>query len=53
LVEILKKLPTLFGVGLGMLNIKPIKLEIIDGTKPYHARPFFVPQLLETTTKEA
>jgi hypothetical protein len=47
----LKKFPTLFGGGLGMLNIKPVKLELIDGTKPYHARPFHVPQSLEVTTK--
>jgi hypothetical protein len=40
----LKNLPTLFGGGLGMLNIKPVKLELIDGAKPCHARPFPVPQ---------
>jgi hypothetical protein len=49
--ETLKKFPTLFGGGLGMLNIKPVKLELIDGAKPYHARPFPVPQSLEATTK--
>jgi hypothetical protein len=38
--ETLKKFPTLFRGGLGMLNIKPVKLEFIDGAKPYHARPF-------------
>jgi hypothetical protein len=48
----LKKFPTLFGGGLGMLNIKPIRLELIDGGKPYHARPFPAPQLLEATTKK-
>jgi hypothetical protein len=48
----LKKFPTLFGGGLGMLNIKPVKLELIDGAKPYHARPFPVPQSLEATTKK-
>jgi hypothetical protein len=42
--ETLKKFPTLFVGGLGMLNIKPVKLELIDGAKPYHARPFPVPQ---------
>jgi hypothetical protein len=42
----LKKFPTLFGGGLGMLNIKRIKLELIDGSKPYRARPFPVPQSL-------
>jgi hypothetical protein len=49
--QTLKKFPTLFGGGLGMLNIKPVKLELIDGAKPYHARPFPVPQSLEATTK--
>jgi hypothetical protein len=47
----LKKFPTLFRGGLGMLNIKPVKLELIDGAKPYHARPLPVPQSLEDTTK--
>jgi hypothetical protein len=51
LSKTLKKFPTLFGGGLGMLNIKPVRLELIDGTKPYHARPFPVPQSLEATTK--
>jgi hypothetical protein len=32
----LKKFPTLFGGGPGMLNIKPVRLELIDGAKPYH-----------------
>jgi hypothetical protein len=50
--ETLKKFPTLFGGGLGMLNIKHVKLELIDGAKPYHARPFPVPQSLKTTTKK-
>jgi hypothetical protein len=47
----LKKFPTLFGGGLGMLNIKPVRLELIDGAKPYHSRPFPIPQSLEATTK--
>jgi hypothetical protein len=34
-----------------MLNIKPVRLELIGGAKPYHARPFPVPQSLEATTK--
>jgi hypothetical protein len=42
----LKNYPTLFGGGLGILNIKPVKLELIDGAKPYHARPFSVPHSL-------
>jgi hypothetical protein len=51
LSKTLKKFPTLFGGGLGMLNIKPVRLELIDGTKPYHARLFPLPQSLEATTK--
>jgi hypothetical protein len=49
--ETLKKFPTLFGGGSGMLNIKPVRLELIDGAKFYHARPFPVPPSLEATTK--
>jgi hypothetical protein len=49
--QTLKKFPTLFGGGLGRLNIKPVKLELIDGAKPYHGIPFPVPQSLEATTK--
>jgi hypothetical protein len=47
----LKKFPTLFGGGLGMINIEPVKLELIDGANPYHTIPFPVPQSLEVTTK--
>jgi hypothetical protein len=47
----LKKCPTLFGGVLGMLNIEPANLELIDGEKPYHSRPFPVPQSLEATEK--
>jgi hypothetical protein len=46
----LKKFPTVFGGGLGMLNIKPVKLELIYGENPYHERPFPLPQSLEETT---
>jgi hypothetical protein len=42
--QTLKKFPTLFGGVLGMLNIKPVRLELIDGANPYNARPFPVPQ---------
>jgi hypothetical protein len=51
LCQTLKKFPTLFGGGLGMLNIKPVRLALIDGAKPYHARTFPVPHSLEATTK--
>jgi hypothetical protein len=47
----LKKFQTVFRGGLGMLNIKPVGLELIDGAKPYHERPFHVPHSLEVTEK--
>jgi hypothetical protein len=47
----LKKFPTFFGGGLGLINIKPVKLELIDGSKPYYKISFPVPQSLEVTTK--
>jgi hypothetical protein len=47
----LKKIPTFFGGGLGMLNITPVRLYFICGANTYHARPFTVPQSLEATTK--
>jgi hypothetical protein len=51
LSKTLKNFPTLFGGGLRTLNIKPVSLELIDGTKPYHARPLPVPPSLEAMTK--
>jgi hypothetical protein len=40
------------GGGLGMLNVKPVKSELIDETKLYHARPLPDPQSLEATIKK-
>jgi hypothetical protein len=51
LSKTLKKFPTLICGGLGMLNIKALRLYLIDGAKHYHARPFPLPQPLEVTTK--
>jgi hypothetical protein len=34
-----------------MLDIKPVRLELIDGAKPFHARPFPVPKSLEGKKK--
>jgi hypothetical protein len=52
LSKTLENFPTLFGGGLEMLNIKPVRLELIDCENTYHARPFPVPQSLEETTKK-
>ena len=52
LKTVLNKHTTLFSGGLGKLNIEPIHLELRDDVKPYHARPFPVPQSLEKHTKD-
>jgi len=52
LVTTLDQFPTLFGGGLGALDIEPIHLELKDGAKPYHAKPFTIPQAFMHTTKK-
>jgi hypothetical protein len=52
LVTTLDQFPTLFGGGLGALDIEPIHLELKDGAKPYHAKPFTIPQAFMNTTKK-
>ena len=52
LIKTLTRHPQLFSGGLGELKIKPIRLELIKGAKPYHARPFPVPKAYEAVTKK-
>ena len=52
LLDLLEQYPVLFGGGLGKLTIPPVHLELKPGSKPYHARPFPIPQSLEKTTKK-
>ena len=52
LLKTLEQFPTLFGGGLGKLNIEPIRLELKPGAKPYHGKPFAVPQAYLATTKK-
>ena len=52
LLATLKQFPTLFGGGLGELNIDPIRLELKPDAKPYHAKPFGVPKAYLETTKK-
>ena len=52
LLATLQRYPELFQGGLGTLNIKPIHLELIDGAKPFHAKPFPVPQAYTLPTKK-
>jgi hypothetical protein len=50
LKEVLRRHPTLFGGGLGRINVPPIHLELKPGAKPYHARAFPIPHAYEGTT---
>jgi hypothetical protein len=52
LKNVLERHPSLFRGGLGVLDIKPIHLEVEEGASPYHARAFPVPQVHESTTKK-
>ena len=52
LIKTLKNFPAIFQGGLGTLNIKPVHLELIPNAKPYHSRPFPIPQALEAVTKK-
>jgi len=51
LLQAHKSYPTSFGCGLGRLNIEPIRLELKEGEKPYHAKPFAIPHAYEATTR--
>jgi hypothetical protein len=44
LYQILEHHKKLFSGGLGILNVKPVHLELQPGAKPYHTKPFPIPQ---------
>jgi Reverse transcriptase (RNA-dependent DNA polymerase) len=52
LLATLLQYPDLFQGGLGTLNIKPVHFELVEGAKPYHAKPFPVPQAYVNLTKK-
>jgi hypothetical protein len=52
LTEIVRQFPVLFGGRLGTVKVCPIHLELRDNARPYHSRPFPVPQSLYSTTKK-
>jgi hypothetical protein len=39
----LTNFPTVFGGGFGILNVKPVKLELTGVAKPYNSTPLPVP----------
>lgn len=51
LIKTLSQFDELFSGGLGTLNVKPVHLELVEGAKPYHSKPFPIPKSLERTTK--
>jgi hypothetical protein len=51
LQKVLKSHATEFQWGLGTLKIKPVHLELVSGTTPYHAQAIPIPQSLEKLTK--
>ena len=43
LKKTLKKFPILFGGGLGLLDIEPVKIELQPGAKPYKGKYYSTP----------
>ena len=52
LYKVLRSHGTLFGGGLGTLNVPPVHLELQPDAKPYHARAFPVPHAYERGTRK-
>ena len=52
LIQVLNQYPELFQGGLGTCTVRPISLEVEEGAKPYHARPYVIPKIYEETTKK-
>ena len=52
LTKTLKKLPALFSGELHTIDIEPIHLEIEEGTKPKHSKPYPVLKAFEKVTKK-
>jgi hypothetical protein len=48
----LKKFPTLFGGGLGWLNIPPVSIELEKDAKPYQGRYYNIPKSFESSTRK-
>jgi hypothetical protein len=48
----LKKFPTLFGGGLGWLNIPPVSIELKKDAKPFQGRYYNIPKPFESSTRK-
>ncbi len=49
LLSLLLDYKLLFGGTLGDWNRPPISVEMKEGAKPYHSRPYSIPQILQST----
>ena len=52
LTKTLKKFSTLFGGGLGKVDMKPIDIELKEGTTPYASTYYNVPKAYKQTLKK-
>ena len=52
LKQTLKKFPTLFGGGLGLLDIPPVTIELQQGAKPFGGRYYSTPKAFEAPFKK-
>mmetsp|Transcript_2824 Transcript_2824/g.7823 ORF Transcript_2824/g.7823 Transcript_2824/m.7823 type:complete len:1452 (-) Transcript_2824:296-4651(-) len=52
LLATLQRTPQTFKGGLGTLKIKPVRLELKAGAKPFHGKAFPVPKAYEQVTKK-
>jgi hypothetical protein len=48
----LKQFPTLFGGGLGRLNIPPVSIELKKDVKPYQGRYYNISKAFESSTRK-
>ena len=49
--QTLNKFPTLFGGGLGLLDIRPVDIELQSGSKPYAGRYYNIPKAYHDIAK--
>ena len=51
LKQTLNKFPTLFGGGLGLLDIKPVDIELRPGSKPHASQYYTIPRAYDKVAK--
>ena len=52
LKQTLKQFPTLFGGGLGLLDIPPVSIELQKDAKPFNGRYYSAPKAFEAPFKK-